>query len=303
MSQIKLPRQFDTEEKCATFLETMRWPEGVRCPKCGHDRISRFQASGKTGKVRQLYQCLACRYQFSVRTGTIFHDSHLPLQKWFAAMALVGESGGTISANQLRQALDVQYKTAWQLAHRLREAMQQSVEDTVRERVAAGESPLDAANALPGQREHWERQVFLRFLEGSGRAGAGPLAVPRETVWAGSSPAPQISTRTSIAERISVSAASPRIRRPEGIPIPLDSGRSGTAGPIEELWGVWKRGVGAFGSFPLAGARHLPGYMNEVTYLFGSMLIAAMPTGMLCPIGKGLKRTLEARPAGGIAAK
>ncbi|MBF8306041.1 MAG: Zn Tnp protein [Acidobacteria bacterium] len=59
MGQIKLPRQFDTEEKCITFLETMRWPEGVRCPKCGHDRISRFQASGKTGKVRQLYQCLS----------------------------------------------------------------------------------------------------------------------------------------------------------------------------------------------------------------------------------------------------
>jgi len=303
MSQIKLPRQFDTEEKCSTFLETMRWPEGVRCPKCGHARISRFQASGKTGKVRQLYQCLSCRYQFSVRTGTIFHDSHLPLQKWFTAMALVGDSGGTISANQLRQALDVQYKTAWQLAHRLREAMQQSVADTVRERVAAGESPLDGANALPGQREHWERQVFLRFLEGSGRAGAGPLAVPRETVWAGSSLPGRASARIGIAEASSVPLASPRTSRPENIGVGANSGRTGTAGPIEELWGVWKRGVGAFGSFPLAGARHLPGYMNEVTYLFGSMLIATMPAGILCPIGKGLKRTLEARPAGASSAK
>ena len=303
MSQIKLPKQFDTEEKCITFLETMRWPEGVRCPKCGHDRISRFQASGKTGKMRQLYQCLSCRYQFSVQTGTIFHDSHLPLQKWFTAMALVGDSGGTISANQLRQALGVQYKTAWQLGHRLRDAMQQSVEETVRERVEAGGSPPNGEIALPGQREHWERQVFLRFLAGSGRAGAGPVALPPRTVWTGSPLPGSASARIGIAEGSAVPLGSPRISRPGNIVVGPNSGHAGTAGPIEELWGVWKRGVGAFGSFPLAGARHLPGYMNEVTYLFGSMLIAAMPTGILCPIGKGLKRTLEARPAGANSAK
>jgi len=142
MKQIKLPRQFETEEKCIAFLETLRWPEGVRCPKCGNDRISRFQASGKTGKMRQLYQCLACRYQFSVRTGTIFHDSHLPLQKWFTAMALVGQSQGTISASQLRRVLGVQYKTAWQLAHRLRQAMQQSVQETLRQPPGTGQSEL-----------------------------------------------------------------------------------------------------------------------------------------------------------------
>lgn len=303
MSQITLPKQFDTEEKCITFLETSRWPEGVRCPKCGHDRISRFQASGKTGKVRQLYQCLGCRYQFSVRTGTIFHDSHLPLQKWFMAMALVGESGGTISANQLRQALGVQYKTAWQLGHRLRDAMQQSVEQTVRETMEAGPSPLERGNAHPSQREHWERQVFLRFLEGSGRAGAGPLAVPRQTVWAGRSPASRAGARTAVAEGSSASVALRRPQRPEHVPIAPEFARAGTESPIENLWGVWKRGVGAFGSVPLVGARHLPGYMNEVTYLFGRMLIAAMPTGILCPIGKGLKRTLDAHPTGANPAK
>lgn len=299
MSQIKLPRQFDTEEKCITFLETMRWPEGVRCPKCGYARISRFQTNGKTGKVRQLYQCLSCRYQFSVRTGTIFHDSHLPLQKWFTAMALVGESGGTISATQLRQALGVQYKTAWQLAHRLKETMQQSVEEIVRAKVETGEAPLPGENPLARQREQWERQVFLRFLEGSGRAGAGPLAVPRETVWVGSPLASRATARTGTAPVKAVPVATPRTPRPGSLPGGPDSGRAGTDGPIENLWEFWKRGV----SIPVVGARHLPGYMNEVTYLFGSLLIAAMPTGLLCPIGKGLKRTLEARPAVGNPGK
>ena len=285
MGQVKLPKQFETEEKCVAFLETLRWPEGVRCPKCANDRISRFQASGKTGKLRQLYQCLACRYQFSVRTGTIFHDSHLPLQKWFTAMALLGESGGTISANQLRQALGVQYKTAWQLGHRLREAMQQSVHATIQERVEAGESPADLARADHAARAPWERQVFLRFLEGAGRAGAGPIALPRETAWPGNSSTERVPARSGIAQR--------RTERPS---LPFAASLAEIQGPIENLLGFWKRGV--FDSPPVVGARHIPGYVNEVTYMFGRMFIAAMPTGLLCPIGKELKRTVEAAPAG-----
>ena len=251
----KLPKQFETEEKCIAFLETLRWPEGVSCPKCGKDRISRFQASGKTGKLRQLYQCLACRYQFSVRTGTIFHDSHLPLQKWFTAMALVGESGGTISANQLRQALGVQYKTAWQLANRLREAMQQSVHQTIQERVDAGELPVDGGNGQHGERAFWERQVFLRFLDGTGRSGASPVAVARQPVWSGNPVAP-----------------ASRVQQPSSMP--TNSRLADISGPIENFWDFWKRGV--FDSFPVVGARHIPGYMNEVTFLFGKMFFSAI---------------------------
>ncbi|MBZ5667778.1 MAG: transposase [Acidobacteriia bacterium] len=62
----------------------MRWPNGVCCPACGNQKISRTHAKGRLGKVRLLYQRTqkACRYQFSTTTGTIFHDSHLPLSKF-----------------------------------------------------------------------------------------------------------------------------------------------------------------------------------------------------------------------------
>ena len=118
--------KFGTEEKCIAFLEAARWPEGVCCPVCGHAKISRIHAKGKAGKIRNLYQCLekSCRYQFSATTGTIFHDSHLPLTKWFAAINVFMVSNENVSVNQLRQTLGVQYKTAQHVVQRIREAVE-----------------------------------------------------------------------------------------------------------------------------------------------------------------------------------
>jgi transposase-like protein len=88
----------------------------VKCPRCESDKISRI------AKRRQ-FDCDSCRYQFSVRVGTLFHDSKLPLWKWFLAVYVMGESKKGISANQLKRMLGVSYKTAWYLCHRIRSAM------------------------------------------------------------------------------------------------------------------------------------------------------------------------------------
>jgi transposase-like protein len=88
----------------------------VRCPRCDSTKISRI------AKRRQ-FDCDSCRYQFSVRVGTLFHDSKLPLWKWFLAVYLICESRKGISANQLKRTLGVSYKTAWYLCHRIRAAM------------------------------------------------------------------------------------------------------------------------------------------------------------------------------------
>jgi transposase-like protein len=72
---------------------------------------------------REVYDCDSCRYQFSVTAGTIFHDSHLPLTKWFFAAYVMVESKKGVSANQLKRMLGISYKTAWYLCHRIRKAM------------------------------------------------------------------------------------------------------------------------------------------------------------------------------------
>lgn len=108
--------RFRSEERCIAYLEELRWPHGVVCPRCGCTTISRI-------KKRNQFDCDACRYQFSVKAGTIFHDSHLPLRKWFAAVYLICEARKGVSANQIKRTLKVAYKTAWYLCHRIRAAM------------------------------------------------------------------------------------------------------------------------------------------------------------------------------------
>ena len=108
--------RFHSEEKCRSYLEGLRWPKGIQCPRCENEKISRIHKRGQ-------FDCDSCRYQFSVTAGTIFHDSHLPLPKWFAAIYLMCESRKGISANQLKRTLKVAYKTAWYLCHRIRAAM------------------------------------------------------------------------------------------------------------------------------------------------------------------------------------
>lgn len=112
----KLIERFGSEDKCHAYLEELRWPDGVRCPRCDSDKISRIVK-------RRQFDCDGCRYQFSVRVGTLFHDSKLPLWKWFLAVYMMGESKKGISANQLKRMLGVSYKTAWYLCHRIRAAM------------------------------------------------------------------------------------------------------------------------------------------------------------------------------------
>jgi transposase-like protein len=133
MNLPKLVERFGSEDKCRTYLEELRWPDGVECPRCGAKTVSRLED-------RKQYECSKCRYQFSVTAGTIMHDSHLPLWKWFLAIYLVTESKKGISAKQLQRTLAVSYKTAWYLSHRIRDAMGDAEQPPLRGIIEADET-------------------------------------------------------------------------------------------------------------------------------------------------------------------
>lgn len=116
MDLMTLFERFGNDEKCRIYLEKLRWPDGVRCARCNSVKISRIYK-------RNQFACDSCQYHFSVTSGTIFHDSHLPLMKWFAAIYLLSEAKKGMSALQLKRTLHVAYKTAWYLCHRIREAV------------------------------------------------------------------------------------------------------------------------------------------------------------------------------------
>lgn len=125
-SIFEVVKRFNTEARCIAHLERIRWPHGLECPECHKKRIMKFIAKGKTGKERFLYECVDCRYQYSVTVGTIFHDSHLPLVKWFLAIYMICSAKKGIAAKQLQRELEIgSYKTAWYMAHRIRLAMQE----------------------------------------------------------------------------------------------------------------------------------------------------------------------------------
>ncbi len=114
-------KHFQDEEAAFAYVEAALWPEGPHCPHCGGvERISKMQGqSTRTG----LYKCYQCRKPFTVRVGTIFESSHVPLHLWLQAIHLVCSSKKGISANQLHRTLCVTLKTAWFMGHRIREAM------------------------------------------------------------------------------------------------------------------------------------------------------------------------------------
>ena len=129
LSIFEVVKKFNTEEKCIKHLERIRWPHGLECIQCKGKRVFKYQTAGKTGKMRKLYECVDCRYQFSVTVGTIFHDSHMPLTKWVLAIYMICSAKKGISALQLQRELEIgSYRTAWFMAHRIRLAMQEDAE-------------------------------------------------------------------------------------------------------------------------------------------------------------------------------
>ena len=111
-------RTFGNDQSCREYLEALRWPDRVTCPRC---------QSVKTSRVydRKVFDCDSCRYQFSVLAGTIFQDTKLPLATWFATTYLMCEARKGVSANQIKRMIGGSYKTSWYLCHRIRAAMKE----------------------------------------------------------------------------------------------------------------------------------------------------------------------------------
>jgi len=120
MSLLSQPH-FHSEAAAIARLESILWPQGPFCPRCGgFDRITPVKG-GRAG----LRRCGPCKREFTVTVGTIFERSHVKLHKWFQAAHLIGSSKKGFSAHQLHRTLKVTYKTAWFMEHRLREAMRE----------------------------------------------------------------------------------------------------------------------------------------------------------------------------------
>jgi transposase-like protein len=168
---------FAYEDACAFYLAVCRWPDGFRCPRCGHHRAYALTTA-------RLWQCAAasCRYQTSLTSGTVLHRSKTPLTTWFWAAYLMTTDKRGVSALLLQHQLGVSYKTAWLLLHKLRRAMVVPTREKLRGVIEMDETWVGGLQTgLKGSRQLKGRTAALVIVAVE-RRGAGSGRVRMEVI-------------------------------------------------------------------------------------------------------------------------
>ena len=273
MKLIDVTRQFKTDDDCLDYIEKLRWPSGeLGCVHCGEvGRVSRIVRQTKSKNQRnRIFQCLVCGKQFSATSGTIFNDSHLPLVKWFMAIALICEAKKGKSAKELQRNLGVNYRTAWHLAHRIREAMQEG-KGLLTGVVEVDETYVGGKVKRKGKPfvQKQKKDVVIGLIERGGKLRLVPVAdnkmsIVEPVIEKHVSPDALLQTDDSAIYHIIGK------RRAGGHRV-INHSRSYGVGEnhsntIENAFSLLKRGV--YGTFHKISIKHLGRYCNEFSYRF-----------------------------------
>jgi len=273
MRMIDIHKQFTTEDKCLDYIEKMRWPNGVCCVHCGVLNVSKItrEKKGKNQRTR-IYQCLEkeCGKQFSATSGTIFNDTHLPLTKWFLAIAFICEAKKGMSALQVQRHLGVNYRTAWHLCHRIREAMKEG--GLLTGVVEADETYLTPKKPRKGRPyvKKDKRDVVLGMIERGGKLRLVPIADAKIEIIEpvlDKHISPDATLQTDGHPTYAIISERKWVGRHQVI----DHSRSYAQGDthtqhIENAFSLLKRGV--YGTFHKVSIKHLGRYCNEFSYRF-----------------------------------
>jgi transposase-like protein len=176
-----LAKHYSDEDAAREFFEKLRWPNGAACPHCGGADPYKLVPRKEGTKTRKgLYKCRACRKQFTVTVKTVFEDSRIPLSKWLLALHLLASSKKGMSAHQLHRMLNISYKAAWFMAHRLRYAMASGpLGGLLRGVIEMDETYVGARNkrggkeGRPGADSH--KTPVVALVERGGRVRAFPM--------------------------------------------------------------------------------------------------------------------------------
>src|SRR5208283_1811938 len=273
MTLLDIVTNFDSDDRCRELLERLRWPLGPECPRCQTRELARLNT--------KLLYCKDCDYQFSVTAGTIFHDSHLPLLKWFVATVLICEAKKGISAMQLKRTLwgnnKGSYQTAWYLCHRIRRAMKQVEQPMLDGTVEMDETYVGGKQRGIGSGWRGElgsnkevvigirqRNGALRFFHAED-AKSGTLAkYIRENI---SSDVDVIVTDELPAYPTAVGDVKHRtVNHHAKEYVRYDDDFMVTTNTVESAFSLLKRGI--MGTWHKISAKHLQAYLDEMTFRF-----------------------------------
>jgi transposase-like protein len=276
-----------TPDECRDILIDARWPDGPVCPKCGHPDAYTINRKSKTkNRLSRLFKCRGCKRQFSATVGTIFEDSKIPLNKWFAAMYLMCASKKGISAHQLHRMLKISYESAWFMCHRVRAAMEAESFEKMTGTVEADETYVGPRTRRGHKTWHErikdEEEMGLRpkrsrapfdgktpvfgMIERGGRARTEVVSDARAVTLR-----PILLNNLDIDQARLITDGHPAYRSMDRY-LPHDvidheveyvNGDVHTQN-IENYWSIFKRGL--YGVFHHVSHVHLPMYLNEFDF-------------------------------------
>jgi transposase-like protein len=272
MNIIDIHKTFKSDDQCTEYLAKLRWPDGVRCLTCGTDKVKQYSSPTKKQPSRKVYECQepTCKQQFTATSGTIFHDTHLPLTKWFLALSILVDAKKSVSAKQLQRHLGTGYKTAWYLAHRIRKAMEES------DRPLLGGIVEMDETYVGGRTKSWQRYKNKDVVVGMRQRGGqlhlvhapdstaftlkeiaeGHISPDVEALMTDELPA----YKTSLEK---FSGKHKQIRHKDKVYVLAGNIHTNT---IESAFSLFKRGI--VGSFHRVSIKHLQRYLNEFQFRF-----------------------------------
>lgn len=275
-----------TESNARQLLESIRWPDGPVCPKCGEignaKRLQPRQAS-KNPVRNGVWKCYGCREQYTVTVGTVFEDSHIPLHRWLLTAYLMNASKKGMSAHQIHRMLGISYKTVWFMCHRLRFAMtQHNMIEKLRGVVEIDEvyiGPKEKGTGLTGagNRMSKKRPIVSLMERHENGSRVRSFHVERVTL---ANIKPIMKEHVEVGTNIQTDEATVYHFMHEDYPVHdvvthnkkeysrYEDGRHITTNTVEGFFGLVKRGV--FGTYHHWGRGYMQQYLNEFDFRYNN---------------------------------
>jgi transposase-like protein len=267
-SLIQMMDAFPNEQSCIDHLKGILWKNGEYCPHCGHDKIYHF--SNKT-----THMCAQCRQKFSIKVGTIFEDTKLPLRKWFMAIWLITSHKKGIASTTIAKDLKVTQKTAWFMLHRLRHAARtRSFSRPLDGQIEADESFFGGKegnkhriNRLPKSSGGVGKTIVFGVMERGGELRTKPLDnimdARKEVTFSVALGAMLVTDEHSVYRNLERRYDHHTIKHSKGEYVRNEIVHTNS---IEGVWSLFKRQV--YGIHHWVSKKHIAMYLGEMTWRY-----------------------------------